>query len=168
MTPKDIIILKFLSAGPDLYKEERYPVYHFIQISKVESFSITTQKLRKEFPRFEEKYIHYRRAIGIRIVLQGLEVSCKRGFRTYGGNKILSSIMISPAKATPIAARNYMATKIKLLNSEAIIRSSPQAQERVCQFRQHELGTCPACTFEIKSKGKDKELDKPSAYDDKE
>ncbi|KAL5755173.1 hypothetical protein ACOSP7_023393 [Xanthoceras sorbifolium] len=32
MTPKDIIVLKFLSAGPDFHKDERYPAYHFIQI----------------------------------------------------------------------------------------------------------------------------------------
>ncbi|KAL5825216.1 hypothetical protein ACOSQ3_021279 [Xanthoceras sorbifolium] len=116
-------------------------------------------------PKFEEKDIHYRKAIGIRIVLQGLEASFKRGFRTYGGGKILSSIMISPGKVTPIAARNYMATKIKLLNT-GVIRSSPQAQQRVCQFRQHDLNTCQACTFEIKSKDKDTMPDKPSAYDD--
>ncbi|KAL5856423.1 hypothetical protein ACOSQ3_003881 [Xanthoceras sorbifolium] len=73
--------------------------------------------------------------------------------------------MISPAKATPVAARNYMATKIKLLNTGAI-RSSPQAQERICQFRQHDLNTCPACTFEIKSK--DKMPAKLSAYDDED
>ncbi|KAL5758718.1 hypothetical protein ACOSP7_021329 [Xanthoceras sorbifolium] len=136
MTSKDIIVLKFLSAGPDFHKDERYPAYHFIQIAKAEFFSLTAQKLRKDMPRFEEKDIHYRRAIGIRIVLQGLEASFKHEFRTYGGGKILSSIMISPAKTTPVAARNYMATKIKLLNTGAI-RSSPQAQEKICQFRQH-------------------------------
>ncbi|KAL5744001.1 hypothetical protein ACOSQ2_027117 [Xanthoceras sorbifolium] len=167
MTPKDILVLKFLSAGPDFHKEERYPAYHFIQIAKADSFSITAQKLRKELPKFEEKDIHYRRAIGIRIVLQGLEASFKRGFRTYGGQKILSSIMISPAKTTPVSARNYMATKIKLLNTGAV-RSSPQAQERICQFRQHDLNTCPACTFEIKSKDKDKMPELPSAYSDEE
>ncbi|KAL5760697.1 hypothetical protein ACOSQ2_019535 [Xanthoceras sorbifolium] len=167
MTPKDILVLKFLSAGPDFHKEERYPAYHFIQIAKADSFSITAQKLRKELPKFEEKDIHYRRAIGIRIVLQGLEASFKRGFRTYGGQKILSSIMISPAKTTPVSARNYMATKIKLLNTGAV-RSSPQAQEKICQFRQHDLNTCPACTFDLKKQDKDKMPAGPSAYSDEE
>ncbi|KAL5757926.1 hypothetical protein ACOSP7_020537 [Xanthoceras sorbifolium] len=167
MTPKDVLVLKFLSAGPDFYKDDRYPAYHFIQIAKADSFFITSQKLKKELPKFEEIYIYYRRAIGIRIVLQGLEASFKRGFRTYGGQKILSSIMISPAKVTPAALRNYVATKIKLLNTGAI-RSSPQAQERVCQFRQHKLNTCPACTFDTKSKDKDKEPTRPSAYSDED
>lgn len=76
-----------------------------------------------------------------------MEASFKRGFRTYGGQKIFLSIIISPAKSTPMATRNYIQTKVKLLNT-GVIRSSPQAQARICQFRQHDFGTCPSWTLQ--------------------
>lgn len=109
--PKDTLLLKFLSSGSDFYQEERYPAYHFIQLGKTESFAISVSQQKKDFLKFEEKDIHCRRTIGIRVVLQGLEACGKKGYRTYGGKKIYSSVMISPAKVTPPSALNYLQTK---------------------------------------------------------
>ncbi|KAI3725234.1 hypothetical protein L1987_65015 [Smallanthus sonchifolius] len=39
ITPKDTLALKFLSAGPDFYKDYYYPAYYFIQSEKCQSFS---------------------------------------------------------------------------------------------------------------------------------
>lgn len=145
ITPKDILVLKFLSSGPDFYEDKRYPAYHFIQLGKSESFSISITHKKTKFQKFCENDIHYRRALGIRIILQGMEASFKRGFRTYGGNKIYSSVMISPAKSTPKAAENYLRTKIELLD-KGVIKSSPQAQHKICNFRGHKRGRCPSCS----------------------
>ena len=139
------MVLKFISAGPDFHGEDTYPAYHFIQVGKSESFSITAIKQKKEFIKFDEKDIHYRREIGIRVVLQGMEASFKKGFRTYGGNSVYSSVMISFAKESPKAALGYLGTKINLLD-KGTIKSSPYAQARICQYRQHTRDMCPACT----------------------
>lgn len=171
--PKDILVLKFMSAGPDYYQEERYPAYHFIRIGKVESFSINTYKDKKEYKKYDENDIHCRRAIGIRIILQGLEGSFKKGFRRYGGKKIHSSIMISPARKTPVVAERYVQTKIKLLD-KGIIKSSPTSQQRICYYRKHQLDTCPTCTRPEKDNHKkdtvaEKDMHpKKSAYDSEE
>ena len=149
ITTTDILVLKFLSCGPDFYNEERYPAYHFIQLGKAESFSINVMQNKKIFVKFEESDIHYRRAIGIRVVLQGMEASFKKGFRTYGGKKIYSSIMITAARTSPQAAINFMTSKIRLLDS-GMIRSHPDAQKRLCRYRQHQGNRCPACTKQIK------------------
>ena len=145
ISPKDILVLKFLSAGPDFYNDERYPAYHFIQLGKADSFSIQIQNERKEFFKFDANDIHYRRALGIHVILQGMEACFKKGFRTYGGKKIYSSIMITSAKTTPRAAHNFMQAKMKVLE-KGLIRSSPQAQARICHIRQHKRDTCPECS----------------------
>lgn len=149
---KDIMVLKFLSAGPGFYKEDRYPAFHFMQVGKSESISISIPdvKNKKEFIKFDEKDIHYRRAIGIRVILQGMEANFKKGFRTYGGKSLYSSVMISFAKESPRAAKNYLEAKIKLLD-KGTIKSSPQAQMRICQYRQHTKDTCHACTSQNNS-----------------
>ncbi|GJY83581.1 WD repeat-containing protein PCN-like protein isoform X1 [Tanacetum coccineum] len=89
-------------------------------LGKADSFSISIPTQRKEFQRFCQNDIHFRRAIGIRTVIQGMEASFKRGFHTYSGKKRLSSIMISPAKITPNAARSFMQDKITLLNTDIL------------------------------------------------
>lgn len=158
MLPKDILVLKFLSAGPDFYKNEKYPSYHFIQLAKMEAFSVSVSTVKKEFFRYEEKDIHYRRAIGIRIVLQGMEAAFKQGFRTYGGSSIHSSVMIAYAGKSPAAALNYLQRKIDLLE-RGIIKSSPEAQKKICQFRKHDMNVCPACTFDEEEIMKDTATD---------
>lgn len=145
ITPKDTLILKFLSSGPDFYEENRYPAFHFIQLAKCEAFSISITNKKASFQKYCENDIHYRRALGIRIILQGMEAGFKKGFRTYGGNKIYSSVMISPAKTTPRSAENYLRTKIDLLD-KGVIKSSPQAQHRICQYRGHTIGRCSSCS----------------------
>lgn len=112
------MVLKFLSAGPDFYQEERYPAYHFIQLGKIDSFNIFSDGKRKDFVKFLENDIHYRRGIGIKIVLQGLEAAFKKGFRTYGGKTIFSSVMIAPAKTTPVATRAYLHTRYDIWTQE--------------------------------------------------
>jgi hypothetical protein len=67
--PKDIILFKFESSGPDYQDEENYPAYHFIQLKKAEATFIVPPATRKEFIRFNEKDIHYRRAIGMSVVI---------------------------------------------------------------------------------------------------
>ncbi|KAJ9545306.1 hypothetical protein OSB04_025013 [Centaurea solstitialis] len=146
ITPKDTLVLKFLSSGPDFYEENRYPAFHFIQLAESEAFSISITNKKTSFQKYCENDIHYRRALGIRIILQGMEAGFKKGFRTYGGNKIYSSVMISPAKITPRAAENYLRTKIDLLDKGA--------QHRICQYRGHTRGRCFSC-----SPSKDKETD---------
>ncbi|GJW64383.1 hypothetical protein Tco_0116267 [Tanacetum coccineum] len=145
ITPKDILVLKFLSVGPDFYEEKRYPIYHFMQLRKADSFSISFPTQRKDFQRYCQNDIHFRRAVGIRTDIQGMEASFKRGFRTYSGKKKLSSIMISPAKITPNAARNFTQDMINFLDT-GLIKSSPYAQNKICRYRQHERGTCSACS----------------------
>ncbi|GJS24613.1 hypothetical protein Tco_0453245 [Tanacetum coccineum] len=108
ITPKDLLVLKFLSVEPDFYEEKRYPSFHFMQLGKINSFSISFSTQRKDFQRYYQNDIYFRRAIGIRTVIQGMEASFKRGFRTYSGKKRFSSIMISPAKITPNAAKIFI------------------------------------------------------------
>jgi hypothetical protein len=73
-----------------------------------------------------------------------MEAAFKRGFQTYGGKKLFSSIMISPAKITPPAVTRFLQSKINMLDTGKI-RSSPQAQEKLCQLKHHAKGTCPIC-----------------------
>jgi hypothetical protein len=53
--------------------------------------------------------------------------------------------MISPAKTTLPAVEKYLMNKIKLLKN-GMIRSSPKAQAKICQFRKYDKGICPACS----------------------
>jgi hypothetical protein len=160
ITVKDILMLKFLSAGPDFYQDERYNAYHFIQLGKSDSFSISTLEIKKEFFRFNEKDIHYRRAIGLKVICQGMEAAFKKGFRTYGGKTRYSSVMMAPAKMTPPAAERFLQAKIKMIDT-GNLKSSPQAQERFCQLRKHDKGTCLIC-----SPQKEKDLISLSSDDD--
>ncbi|KAI3814981.1 hypothetical protein L1987_14631 [Smallanthus sonchifolius] len=78
MTPKDTLALKLLSARLDFYKDYYYPAYHFIQLEKCQSFSYKVEITRKEFNSFNENDIHYKRAIGLRVVLQRMEATFKK------------------------------------------------------------------------------------------
>lgn len=142
--PGETLLLKIYSAGPDFLLTERYPAFHYIQLFKLTSVSISIPTDKKVFQNFTEKDIAYRRAIGIRIVMQAMESCFKQGFRTYGGKYLKSSIMTTPAKITPKAAHNYLKQKIKYLEGQ--IKSSPTAQKKICEFRKHTINTCPACT----------------------
>jgi hypothetical protein len=143
ITAKDILVLKFLSAVLDFFQEENYQAYHFIQLWKAEAYFLTSPVPAKEFLRFTEKDIHYRRAIGMHVVIQGIEAAFKKGFHSYGGKKMFSSIMISSAKATPPSVTRYLQSKIELIETGKI-KSSPQAQDRFCQLRRHIKDTCLA------------------------
>lgn len=145
MTPKDTLALKFLSAGPDFYNDYYYPAYHFMHLEKCQSFSCKIDTSRKQFSNFNENDIHYRRAIGIRVVLQGMEATLKRQFRTYGGESKNSPIIVAPARKSPDAAINFLKSKIDLLET-GYIRSSPQAQYRICKAREHTKDICPSCS----------------------
>jgi hypothetical protein len=147
ITAKDILTLKFLSAGPDFYQEERYNAYHFIQLGKSYSFSISTAEVKKEFFRFNERDIHYRRAIGLKVICQGMETAFKRGFRTYGGKIRYYLVMTAPAKMTPPAADRFLQAKITIIDS-GNLKSNPQALDRFCQLRKHDKGTCPVCSLQ--------------------
>jgi hypothetical protein len=111
ITAKDLLVLKFLSAGPDFYQEESYPVYHFIQLRKAELMFLSTARTKKEFLRFQEKDIHSKKAIGLHVIIQAMEAAFIKGFRTYGGKNLFSSVMISPAKITPQAANRFFTIK---------------------------------------------------------
>lgn len=143
--PGETLLLKIYSAGPDLHHTERYPAFHYIQLFKITSVSISVPTTKKVFQNFAEKYISYRRAIGIRIVMQAMESFFKQGFRTYGGKYLSSSLMTTPAKITPKATYNYLKQKIKNLE-EGKIKSSHTAQKTICEFCKHHVNICPACT----------------------
>ena len=149
---KDQLILKFLSAGPDFHEEYRYPAYHFIQLVKAEDKERKIETFRKPFHGFYLEGIRIRRSIGLRIILQAMETTLKRDFRTYGGESLFSPIMIAPARRSPPRAITYLQQRMKRIE-RGVIRSSPDAQRRFCVQRNHqEEGgeICPAC-----SKGKD-------------
>ena len=145
MTPRDTLALKFLSAGPDFFNDYYYPAYHFIHLEKCQAFSCKIDSKRKEFTNFNENDIHYRRAIGIRVVIQGMESTLKKPFRTYGGEYKNSPVMIAPARKSPDAAIKFLNSKINLLETGSV-RSSPEAQYKICQYRKHPPGTCPSCS----------------------
>ena len=79
--------------------------YNFGVINELE---IMVYLQRKEYEYFSEDKIHYRRALGIRIVLQYIKNTSNQGFRTYGGNGVFSSIMTTYVGKTPKAAMNYL------------------------------------------------------------
>ena len=49
VTPRDILVLKFLSAGLDFHQEERYDAFNFITVEKIENLTIKVPTTRKEF-----------------------------------------------------------------------------------------------------------------------
>lgn len=145
---KDLLMLKFLSAGPDFYEEYRYPAYHFIQLVITEDKEDIIEKFRKPFHGFYKEGIRIRRAIGLRIILQAMETALKRDFRTYGGESLFSPIMIAPARRSPPRAITYLQQRMKRIE-RGIIKSSPDAQDRFCIQRDHKRQggeICPACS----------------------
>lgn len=144
--PGETLLLKIYSANPDYYQTERYPAFHYIQLFKITSVSLSVPTVKKIFQNFTEKDITYRRAIGMRITLQAMESCFKQGFRTYGGRYFSSSIMTTAAKITPKSAHNFLKQKIKNLE-EGKIKSSPTTHKKICEFRKHMINTCPTCTL---------------------
>ena len=138
-------MLKIIAAGPDFEDSNRYDAFSHIKVMKYDDLEIKVYPQWKEYEYFSEEKIHYRRALGLRIVLQNLENTPKQGFRTYGGNGAFSSIMTTYARKTPEAAINYLNWKIRLLESSRI-KSSNKAIKTLCRMRKHKNNTCPACT----------------------
>jgi hypothetical protein len=60
------------------------------------------------------------------VVIQGMEAAFKKGFRTYVGKKLFSTVMISPAKHIPPATSHLLQTKIIMIEFGKI-KSSTQA-----------------------------------------
>jgi hypothetical protein len=94
-----------------------------------------------------------------------MEVAFKKGFRTFRGKRLFSSVMISPAKIAPPAASRFLQTKIHMIESEKI-KSSPQVQDRFCQFRRQIRDTCLACSPLKEKLEKDKDLINLHSSDD--
>ena len=84
--PKDILILKIISIGPDFEDSNRYDAFHHIKVMKFDELEIKVYSQRKEYEYFSKNKIHYRKVLGIRIILQNLENIPKQEFRTNGGN----------------------------------------------------------------------------------
>lgn len=92
-----------------------------------------------------------------------MEASFKKGLRTYGGN-IYSLIMMSFSMESPRSTINYLQVKIKLLD-KGTIKSSPHAQSRIYQYRQHIKDIFLACTLS-KYKEKATSLNSSMNFDD--
>ena len=118
---------------------------------KFDGLEIKDYPQRKEYEYFSEDKIHYRRALGIRIVLQNLENTSKQGFRTYKENGAFSSIMTTYAGKTLETTMNYLNWKIRLIESSQI-KSNNKAIKTLCRMRKHKNNMCPVC---IKKEDKD-------------
>ena len=88
--------------------------------------------------------IRYLWSIGIRVILQATETNFKKGLRSYSGN-IYSPVMISFARESPGSVIQYLQAKINLLD-RGNIKLSPQAQDIICQYKQHTKDIFPAFT----------------------
>jgi hypothetical protein len=146
ITPKDILMLKFISTSPNFEGSKRYDSYKFIQLTKADSFDIKVNLDRKDMIKYGEKEIHFRRVIGLRIVISTIEVAQKKGFRTGAGSGTFSPTMIGLAKTIPNSTKNFLQWKIKLIEIGKI-KSNLIAQKKLCQFRKRAQNICPACTI---------------------
>ncbi|GJW94618.1 hypothetical protein Tco_0174290 [Tanacetum coccineum] len=116
---KDQLMLKFLSAGPDFHNEYRYPTYHFIQLVIVNDKDNNMETFRKPFHGFSREGIRIRRTIGHGIILTTMETTLKRNFRTYGGESKFSSVMIAPAKKSPLGAIMHLQQRMKMIERDS-------------------------------------------------
>ena len=66
---KDILMLKIISTGTDFEDSNRYDTFHYIKVMKYDELDIKIYSQRKEYEYFYEDKMHYRRTLGIRIVL---------------------------------------------------------------------------------------------------
>ena len=98
----DTLALDFFSASPDFEHDQRFPVWHFIRMRKVYHERNMISNTKKIFKSLSEDNIHYKRGLGMIVVLRQMESALKRPFRSYGKPDRLGSIMISTdCRATP-------------------------------------------------------------------
>ena len=79
---------------------------------------------KKNFKSFSEDNVHYRRRLGLIVVLRQMESALKRPFRSYGKPDRLGSIIISTdCRTTPDAAKQFLSKKIHLIEIGELISS---------------------------------------------
>mgnify|MGYP004723010613 CR=1 FL=1 len=105
-------MLKIFSVGPDFEDSNEYNAFHQIKVLKFDELEIKLYPQRKKWEYFSENKIHYRKDLGIRIVLQNFENTLKQEFRTYEGNEAFSSMMTTYAGNITKVAMNYLNWKI--------------------------------------------------------
>ena len=114
----DILALGFFSASPDFENEQRFPIWHFIRMRKVIHERNMISNTKKIFKSFTEDNVHYRRGLGLIVVIRQMESALKRPFRSYDKPGKLGSIMISTdCRATPDSAKRFLAKKIHLIET---------------------------------------------------
>ena len=79
----DTLELDFFSASLDFEQDKRFPVWHFIRIRKVFHERNTISNTKKICKSLSEDNIHYRRGLGLIVVLRQMESALKRPFRSY-------------------------------------------------------------------------------------
>ena len=120
----DTLALDFFSASPDFENEHRFPVWHFIRMRKVSHERNMISNTKKIFKSFSEDNVHYRRRLGLIVVLRQMESALKRPFRSYGKPDRLGSIMISTdCRTTPNSAKRFLSKKIHLIETGELISS---------------------------------------------
>ena len=120
----DTLALDFYSASPDFENEHRFPVWHFIRMRKVSHERNMISNTKKIFKSFSEENFHYRRGLGLIVVLRQMESALKRPFRSYGKPDRLGSIMISTdCRSTPDYAKRFLSKKIHLIEAGELISS---------------------------------------------
>ena len=78
------------------------------------------------FKRFTEENVHYRRGLGLIIVIGHMENALKNPFRSYGKPDRMGSVMISvDCRSTPDSARRFLLNKFSMIENGEI-DSSPQ------------------------------------------
>ena len=73
---------------------------------------------KKIYKSFSEDNVHYRRGLGLIVVIRQMESALKRPFRSYDKPDRLGSIMISTdCKATSDSAKRFLSKKINLIEA---------------------------------------------------
>ena len=80
----DTLALDFFSASPDFENEQRFPVWHFIRMRKVIHERNMISNTKNIFKSFSEDNVHYRRGLGLIVVIRQMESALKLPFRSYG------------------------------------------------------------------------------------
>ena len=65
----DVIALDFFNASLDFDENQTYPVWHFIKLRKVGYEKTSISDKEKLFKRFIEENVHYRRGLGLLVVI---------------------------------------------------------------------------------------------------
>ena len=114
----DTLALDFFSASPDFEDEQRFPVWHFIRMRKVIHERNMISNTKKIFKSFSEDNVHYRRGLGLIIVIRQMESALKRPFKSYGKPDRFRSVMISTdCRATPDSTKIFLSKKIHLIEA---------------------------------------------------